>query len=82
MNGLFLLIKSSEEAKEFHLSEEYMQLIQDTFDMIPRLKSSQDYVSTEDFAITAKNDPQIRSILNELSRLKSQETGIPQENIA
>ncbi|EAR94644.1 hypothetical protein TTHERM_00052590 (macronuclear) [Tetrahymena thermophila SB210] len=72
-------ISSSQEAKIFDISEDYLLLIQDVFDMIPRVSTTLDYVSTTDFVIAAKKDPQIRSIESEVVRTKSEETGLPQE---
>ncbi|KAL4511608.1 hypothetical protein ABPG72_012453 [Tetrahymena utriculariae] len=73
---------TSQEAKTFDISEEYLLLIQDVFDMIPRVSTALDYVSTTDFVIAAKKDPQIRSIESEVVRTKSEETGLPQETLS
>ncbi|KAL4471381.1 hypothetical protein ABPG74_008274 [Tetrahymena malaccensis] len=73
---------SSEEAKTFDISQEYLLLVQDVFDMIPRVSQALDYVSTTDFVIAAKKDPQVRSIETEVVRTKSEETGLPQETLS
>jgi hypothetical protein len=54
-------------------------LLQDIFDAQNRLLN--DMVSTADFVIAAKRDPQLKTIIREKARGPSEESGLPEENI-
>ncbi|EGR27286.1 hypothetical protein IMG5_198780 [Ichthyophthirius multifiliis] len=71
----------SQEEQIYDIDQNYLQLIQDIFDMIPRVNQNLDFVFTTDFILQCKKDPQIRSIENEIARLKSNETQLDKESI-
>jgi hypothetical protein len=64
----------------YDIEPEYLQLLQDTFNSIPRIY--QDYICVVDFLEVCRKDPQIISIGDELCRINSVETGLGLENIS
>jgi hypothetical protein len=70
---------SSHEIELFDIEEEYLFILKDLYDTIPRIY--QNYIVANDFINLALKDPQVLAISDEMCRIQSVETKIPVETI-
>jgi polyphosphate kinase len=60
---------TSNEIEMFDVEEEYLIILKDIFDTIPRIY--QNYIVVNDFVSIAQKDPQVLAISDELCRIQS-----------
>jgi hypothetical protein len=65
--------------EDYDLPEEYMQIVQDLFNSMPR--HTRDKVSTYKFLTTIRRDPQVKGFLSMRARETPKQSDIPGESL-